>query len=373
MKPAAGIVLPAVIGVLVLVELLAIAVLSVALQELTVSRERATAIQLQLSARSATAQLSSEPKIGIQALTPGARMPLPVDTAASVSSAEIQRISPALFVLHTTAQVGVGTAWSKASASMLVNGFDAQSALNRIPAALHVAASLILDGSASVDGSTAQEPPASWPIDRCRSWLTQPDSVAAIAHADVASLLIDSNARVAGVPPLQEWSASADSVALANLGGIGLSRLVSWADRQQSGTVDLTPSAAGAVCTMESDNWGAPLDDLHPCATFFPLVHSATDLIIASGAGQGTLIVDGNLTLQGGAAFYGLVIVGGTLTLNPGARIDGAVIARAAVMHGASIRRSNCVLVQALTAASAYNRLVPRRGRRWIPAFEKRP
>jgi hypothetical protein len=360
MKVAAGIVLPTVIGVLVLVELLAVAILTVALQEITVSRERAAAVQLQLAARSTTAQLSSGPVPGIQALAPGGRLPLPADTSAAVASAEIQRVSPGLFLLRTTAQSGLGASWSRTTVGALLNGFDSQTVLNRLPGALNVATSARLEGAASVDGSSASDPAVA-----CPSWLSYPDSAAGIAHGSAAAIAVDNAARVVGAPPFLELAVAADS---AGLGGFGLEVLTSWADRQQSGTVDLMPEISGTLCsTTTPNNWGAPLDALHPCANFFPLIRSAGDLVIASGAGQGTLIVDGNLLLEGGTTFFGLVIVAGTLTLNPGARIEGAVRAGAAVLHAGAVRRSNCALSNALTRASALNRLVPRRGRRWIP------
>jgi hypothetical protein len=362
MKAAAGIVLPTVIGVLVLVELLAVAILTVALQEITVSRERAAAVQLQLAARSTTAQLSSGPVPAIQALAPGGRLPLPLpaDTSAAVASAEIQRVSPGLFLLRTTAQSGLGASWSRTTVGTLLNGFDSQTVLNRLPGALNVGTSAHLEGAASVDGSSTSDPAFA-----CPSWLTYPDSAAGIAHGSAAAIAVDNAARVVGAPPFLELAVAADS---AGLGGFGLEVLTSWADRQQSGTVDLMPEISATLCsTTTPNNWGAPLDALHPCANFFPLIRSAGDLVIASGAGQGTLIVDGNLLLEGGTTFLGLVIVAGTLTLNPGARIEGAARARAAVLHAGAVRRSNCALSNALTRASALNRLMPRRGRRWIP------
>ena len=57
-------------------------------------------------------------------------------------------------------------------------------------------------------------------------------------------------------------------------------------------------------------NWGDPLNKLSPCFNYFPIIYHQGDLSISgNGYGQGILLVEGNLTVQGRIDFYGPVIV----------------------------------------------------------------
>ena len=66
---------------------------------------------------------------------------------------------------------------------------------------------------------------------------------------------------------------------------------------------------------MES-NWGAPTDKANACFTYFPILYHYGDLSISgSGAGQGILLVEGNLNVQGRIDFYGPVIATGGVNI----------------------------------------------------------
>lgn len=123
---------------------------------------------------------------------------------------------------------------------------------------------------------------------------------------------------------------------------------------------DLTPAPAidanDACDANASANFGDPLRVLgadSPCADFFPLVHAAGDLHLTGGAGQGMLVVDGNLTLLAGARFTGVLLVRGSARFENGSRLDGIVLADRVSLAGASeIHYSACAVEQASRAGA---------------------
>jgi hypothetical protein len=132
--------------------------------------------------------------------------------------------------------------------------------------------------------------------------------------------------------------------------------------------VNLSPSTAGNACrASDPRNWGAPLDERSPCADYLPVIYASGDLEIAGGAGQGVLLVVGNLTVRGGLSFYGVVIVGGSLRASGrGGRFLGAVWAGDVDRKSAgkvTVVRSICAQERALLAAALP---VPLRERSWI-------
>lgn len=365
-----GIVLPAVIGVLVLIELLSVAILAVAYQELAVARERATAVQAQLASRSGAARVAAGQHREIQSLAPGGRRWLQDDAAPwAVQKAELERLSPSLFLLRSEAEWGSETSVSRAALGLLLIGFDPVAAFTQLPAALNLGGAVELS-AAAVNGLASNQVPPGWSTQSCASWLTLPDVSSAIALPPGASLRVDSATRIDGSPTLEERAALADSAAFVRLGGTDLNRLAFRADRRESGTLELNPSAESGNCRTDApSNWGAPLDPSHPCADYFPFIHAAGSLEVSAGAGQGTLLVDGDLSLLSGVRFFGLLLVRGRLYMGPGARLEGAALARAATLQGAAIHRSHCALVRALQGAAAWNQLRARSARAWIPVF----
>jgi len=109
--------------------------------------------------------------------------------------------------------------------------------------------------------------------------------------------------------------------------------------------------AAGACDANAPANLGDPLRVFgpdSPCAAFFPVVHAEGDLRLTGGAGQGMLVVDGNLTLLAGARFTGVLLVRGSARFEDGARVDGIVLAdRVSLASASEIRYSACAVEHA--------------------------
>ncbi len=92
-----------------------------------------------------------------------------------------------------------------------------------------------------------------------------------------------------------------------------------------------------------------------------------------TGVGQGLLLVDGDLSAQGGFEFYGIVIVRGRLrTAGTGNRFNGGIMAANvdfndnAVQGNVEINFSSCAVGRARTAALPG---APLRSRNWLRLY----
>jgi len=117
--------------------------------------------------------------------------------------------------------------------------------------------------------------------------------------------------------------------------------------------------------TSLADNWGqvtrtgSSVTAAGICETYFPIIYVAGDLGLSGGTGQGVLLVEGDLTVQGGFSFYGPVIVRGTLrTSGTGGHFYGGVMAAnvqldaSVVLGDAEVRYSSCTITQALMGSA---------------------
>lgn len=129
-----------------------------------------------------------------------------------------------------------------------------------------------------------------------------------------------------------------------------------------------SPRASGEECdTTTPQNWGEPnRSNGGPCTGYYPVIHAPSDLMIDGGRGQGALIVEGNLTIQGGFEFTGVVLVRGAINGGPGGgRITGTVSvaglgATSSSLDGISIEFSRCAARKALLGIAIPEAIVER-------------
>ena len=109
----------------------------------------------------------------------------------------------------------------------------------------------------------------------------------------------------------------------------------------------------GTCDTSPWTNWGDPTRGAlaGPCANYFPILYSPTDLHLTGGKGQGILLVNGSLMVDGGFEFYGPVIVRGDLdTQGTGGHFNGGVmaanvnLAQNTVLGNAVVKYSSCIV-----------------------------
>jgi len=135
----------------------------------------------------------------------------------------------------------------------------------------------------------------------------------------------------------------------------------------------IAPVGTATTCnTGAQDNWGEPGNPpptftVLGCRNYFPVTYVNGNLKITGGRGQGVLLVEGNLDVQGGFKFYGPVVVRGILTTQgTGGHFNGGVMAAnvnlsaSTVLGNAVITYSSCAVASALQGAST-PRLLGRR------------
>jgi hypothetical protein len=132
-------------------------------------------------------------------------------------------------------------------------------------------------------------------------------------------------------------------------------------------TATVPPSCDASI----ESNWGDPLDKDSPCFNYFPIVYHYGDLDISgSGYGQGILLVEGNLNVQGRIDFYGPVIATGGVNIRGTGTDDvkfyGGVIAQDVTLDdsklsgNAQVNYSSCAIRRALKGSATAQPLAER-------------
>lgn len=159
---------------------------------------------------------------------------------------------------------------------------------------------------------------------------------------------------VQGDPKVDENPAAAEDSTYFKFGDIEWAELVAMAHKAIPAGATLTgigPTLSGTTCnTGDIKNWGDP-DKLTTCGNYYPIIYAAGNLSITTGKGQGILLVEGDLMVQGGFQFFGPVIVRGRLrTEGTGGHFNGGVLAanveldQNTILGNAVISYSSCVL-----------------------------
>jgi hypothetical protein len=140
------------------------------------------------------------------------------------------------------------------------------------------------------------------------------------------------------------------------------------------------PAVTNGLCdyTVQT-NWGSPTNPAGPCGNFFPIIYINGDAQINGQEGQGILLVNGGLSVQGGFQFYGITIVRGSIKTAGGggtpAHFWGALMAQDTVQFsdtvnnftgGATMLYSKCAILKALDKTGTGSML---RSRGWAQLF----
>jgi hypothetical protein len=137
-------------------------------------------------------------------------------------------------------------------------------------------------------------------------------------------------------------------------------------------------TGSGACNTADTKNWGDPnrASPSGQCENYFPIIYftgTSTTVHITGGMGQGVLLVDGDLLVDGGFQWFGPVIARGHVsTQGTGGHFNGAVMAadvdleQNTVLGNAIIDYSSCAITQALLGAGSPKRL---KQRAWAEMF----
>ena len=224
-------------------------------------------------------------------------------------------------------------------------------------AALTARGATKIGGSSFIDGNDHTYPGWDCPA-------TGP-ALAGIAASDTSQITTAgcNNYRcVAGSPKVVQTPAAADTSTYFNFGSLDWNQLRAMASKYASGGKTALPSVVNGVCDENHpDNWGEPYKaNGGPCVDYYPIIYAGGQLTMNGGRGQGILLVEGDLHVQGGFEFFGPVIVRGMLkTSGTGGHFNGGVLAanvdldQNVVIGNAVIEFSRCTLLKALNGSAS--------------------
>ena len=143
------------------------------------------------------------------------------------------------------------------------------------------------------------------------------------------------------------------------------------------GNYKTAPNVSGTTCvTSDPLNWGDGMNPTQPCGHYFPIIHIAGSATLNGDQGQGILLVDGDLQVQGSYIFYGIVLVQGKLQTAGGGSTDahfyGAVMANNVDLElnslagNATLQYSKCAITNAMEGTQSVSAI---RSRGWIQLF----
>jgi hypothetical protein len=133
----------------------------------------------------------------------------------------------------------------------------------------------------------------------------------------------------------------------------------------------------GGVCDKTVlTNWGDGENPLGGCASYYPIIHATGTITLNNTQGQGILLVDGDLNIQGSYQFFGIVIIQGDLKTAGGGTTDahfwGGVMAKNADLSTqslsgkATLNYSSCSINTVLQATSPVSMM---RSRGWAQLY----
>ena len=230
-----------------------------------------------------------------------------------------------------------------------------------------------LSGQATIDGT--DHVPAGW--SNCGAL----DSARAGVRTDAGQTVTTSgSAQVIGNPPVINDASVADST-FSKYGDVtyamlGARATITLAGQNFSNSIE--PVVTNGQCDRTVlTNWGDGVNPTQPCGNYFPIIHITGDANINGLQGQGILLVDGSLTVQGGFQWFGITIVRGTLKTAGGGSADahfwGATMVQDSVVVDnntlsghANILYSKCAVLKALEQTGV---VAVMRSRGWVQLY----
>ena len=242
-----------------------------------------------------------------------------------------------------------------------------------VGASLTTAANDRVSGNARIDGT--DHAPPSWT--GCGA-LRAP--LAGIRAGTGDTVSTSGNGTILGIPPIKVDPTLGDST-FSKYGDVTYTELAARANMTLPGqnfSNSIQPDVVNGQCNVATvTNWGDGVDPTQPCGGYFPIIHLTGTSTINGVQGQGILLVDGDLNIQGGFQWFGVTIIKGSLNTAGGGSTDahfwGATMAQDSVHLGdntitghANVNYSSCALLRALQATGV---VTPMRSRSWVQLF----
>jgi len=185
------------------------------------------------------------------------------------------------------------------------------------------------------------------------------------------------NATVLGTPPVVN-DPTINNNTFTTFGGATYATLAAKANLIiPAGNYSTAPVVTNGVCDKNVlTNWGDGENPNAPCASYWPIIHATGTITLNNTQGQGILLVDGDLNIQGSYQFFGIVVIQGDLKTAGGGNTDahfwGGVMAKNADLSTqslsgkATLNFSSCAILTALQATSPISMM---RSRGWAQLF----
>src|SRR5713101_173620 len=234
----------------------------------------------------------------------------------------------------------------------------------------------VVVGAASIDGN--DHVPGGWagcpPLDSTKAGI-RTQSSGAVSTSGHPTIL--------GNPPVLKDPTLADS-SFTHYGDVTYTQLAASANitlPAQNFSSSIGPATVGCACRCRVlTNWGSPTSPTGPCGGYFPIIHiTGTGAVINGQEGQGVLLVDGSLDIQGGFQFFGVTIVKGSIKTTGGggtpAHFWGTVMVQDTaqftdttnnISGGANLLYSKCAIIKALNKTGVGSMM---RSRGWVQLY----
>ena len=286
----------------------------------------------------------------------------------------VARLNPYMFLVDVTGS----DAASHAGRTQAGSGARQRVGLltRLIPVKFDVQASLTTQGTVHLKGSAVvngnDQNPTEWfdcgPL---------AEALAGIRIQPGAKVDLGGTASVSGDPDVFRDATLTDST-FTRFSGTTYAELAAEATVSlPGGNYRAEPTFVNGKCdTSDLTNWG---DGQHPdsdCGSYFPTVHIAGSASLNGVQGQGVLLVDGDLTVDGGFEWFGIAIVQGQLQSGGGGKAPahfwGAILARNADLSvqdmagHATVTYSSCSIRKALQGTSRPGMI---RSRGWVQLY----
>ena len=239
-----------------------------------------------------------------------------------------------------------------------------------IHASLTTQGGVSLAGNADINGN--DQNPTGWA--NC----DPPGAAQAGVRDPGANVSTTGNGAVQGSPAVVN-DPSVNNNTFTNFGGATYAQLAARA------TITLPPgnyktdasfNADGTCNKTDLQNWGDGINPNSACGNYFPIIHITGDATLNGNQGQGILLVDGTLSVQGSYQFFGIAIMGNDIKTSGGGSTDahfwGGVMAKNADLSTqnlsgkATLNYSSCSILTALQATSAISMM---RQRGWVQLY----
>lgn len=283
------------------------------------------------------------------------------------------KLGPNIFLIDVTGRD------ARSQSGAIAGGGGARQRIGMItrisPVEFGIRASLTTQGSVNVSGNANingfDQTPTGWTS-------CDPPGPAQAGVRDLGgTVTTGGTATVTGNPPVVNDPTITDAT-FTTFGGATYAQLAARATITLSGgTIRTEPVVSNGVCDKNVlTNWGDGMNTTAPCGNYFPIIHITGSVQLNGVQGQGILLVDGSLTVQGSYEFYGITIVQGDIITAGGGSTEahfwGGIMAKNADLSTqslsgrATLNFSGCAILAALQAQSPIGLM---RSRGWVQLY----